>query len=657
MPKIEVPQPKIRPTTELAGQQQPIPTGLFDEQFAAGRGLARAVGQGAQVVGDIAINTLRAQGDEEFTKAKLDYETRFRSFQQELLTDTNYAGFTKKFDAWHTDTVAQLTKQINHRGAQSRAANQFKLNKAVRGKTIDTNAQNSLVRQTRATLPDKIDSFVTEELQADTPETLKKAVAERKAYFQTLIETGVVNPIEAESLEKDYQEAKGRRILENTVTAIAVELGWDAAVKFLNDPKQVKELVDIFGLELADIDKILEDVKTQANLSRAEGKQELEDQRQTDSQAILNRILNNDLVNIDEFINATKLAPTGANSKTTWMDRANKRATAIINNKKIITDEQVRAELEEMANDIDIGSVTKEQVLTAANEARYTDETIDGTAYRQIRSLIDTEHKSYQSTAIKEGVSFGAGQLVSVTQSVLDTLLAADVEIDIKAATKRRELELWNHGQYRKALNDWLTVNPEANSDEIYIQSRKLVTQYRRSITEIERARADFEQRLKSGVPIPPGRVSALFPNPIIVESPFGTQNWTSQEQFDKILKPLGYKKVGMDAAEEQNRRGGNLRPDGTQKGTGFLGVLQIEGDNTTSEFSVQSDAVKVNGKRIDFPTLVSTLTQAEIDLMVNDIIPNRKAIPEAIMQKAIKHAKKRLKEGKSVFFEEGENR
>lgn len=106
-------------------------------------------------------------------------------------------------------------------------------------------------------------------------------------------------------------------------------------------------------------------------------------------------------------------------------------------------------------------------------------------------------------------------------------------------------------------------------------------------------------------------------------------------------------------------RRGGNLRPDGTQKGKGFLGILSgIDAQGNafeSTEFSTQSNAVKVNGKRIDFPSFVPTLTRAEIDLMINDIIPNRKNIPASIMLKAIKHAKNRLSEGKNVFAQEGE--
>lgn len=97
-----------------------------------------------------------------------------------------------------------------------------------------------------------------------------------------------------------------------------------------------------------------------------------------------------------------------------------------------------------------------------------------------------------------------------------------------------------------------------------------------------------------------------------------------------------------------------NTRPDNSKKGSGYLGILKSKDGKDVTEYSVQSDAVKLNGKRIDFPTIVPTLTKSEIDLMLNDIIPNNKEVPESIMQKAINHAKKRISEGKSVFANSG---
>lgn len=107
--------------------------------------------------------------------------------------------------------------------------------------------------------------------------------------------------------------------------------------------------------------------------------------------------------------------------------------------------------------------------------------------------------------------------------------------------------------------------------------------------------------------------------------------------------------------AEEQDDLGFGFRRDGTPKGKGFLGILKLGGklantDAVATEFTTQSNAVKVNGKRIDFPSLVPTLSQDELDLMLNDIIPNSKNIPETIMRKAIDHANKRLVVGESVF-------
>ena len=94
-------------------------------------------------------------------------------------------------------------------------------------------------------------------------------------------------------------------------------------------------------------------------------------------------------------------------------------------------------------------------------------------------------------------------------------------------------------------------------------------------------------------------------------------------------------------------------RPDGTQKGQGFLGAISLPTGGVATEYTTQSDAVTVNGQRIDFPTLVPTLTQQEVELMRSDIIPNQKPIPESIMQKAIQHANSRLASGLPVFADQ----
>ena len=91
-------------------------------------------------------------------------------------------------------------------------------------------------------------------------------------------------------------------------------------------------------------------------------------------------------------------------------------------------------------------------------------------------------------------------------------------------------------------------------------------------------------------------------------------------------------------------------RPDGSSKSTGFLGEIKLPDGGVATEYSTQSGAIKVDGKQIDFPTLVPTLTKNEIALMQNEIIPNKKPIPETIMQKSIEHAKIRLAKKLSPF-------
>lgn len=118
---------------------------------------------------------------------------------------------------------------------------------------------------------------------------------------------------------------------------------------------------------------------------------------------------------------------------------------------------------------------------------------------------------------------------------------------------------------------------------------------------------------------------------------------------------------AGTSAAEVVSGGGSQsqygLRNDGkTYKGTGWLGELKLPNGGVATEYTMQSDAVRgPDGNRIDFPTLVPTLTKAEQDLMVNDIIPNQKPVPDEIAQKAVDFAKMRLANGQSVFANDGQ--
>ena len=66
-----------------------------------------------------------------------------------------------------------------------------------------------------------------------------------------------------------------------------------------------------------------------------------------------------------------------------------------------------------------------------------------------------------------------------------------------------------------------------------------------------------------------------------------------------------------------------------------------------STELSV---GVNLNGKETDIPSLVPTLNQNEINYLLGGGRPTRE-----IMNKAISHAQKRIAEGKSPFYQEGE--
>lgn len=88
-------------------------------------------------------------------------------------------------------------------------------------------------------------------------------------------------------------------------------------------------------------------------------------------------------------------------------------------------------------------------------------------------------------------------------------------------------------------------------------------------------------------------------------------------------------------------------RPDGSKKGTGYFGELKVPGTNdVATEYSI---GINIDGKDMDVPTLVPTLTPEEKTKLLK-IIATHGPIPESIIRKAAEHAKQRIKEGKSPF-------
>ena len=63
------------------------------------------------------------------------------------------------------------------------------------------------------------------------------------------------------------------------------------------------------------------------------------------------------------------------------------------------------------------------------------------------------------------------------------------------------------------------------------------------------------------------------------------------------------------------------------------------------TEFSI---GINIDDKEIDIPMLVPGLTDDELKYLLSE--PSIDQIPETIKRKAVEHAFKQLREGKSVF-------
>jgi hypothetical protein len=86
------------------------------------------------------------------------------------------------------------------------------------------------------------------------------------------------------------------------------------------------------------------------------------------------------------------------------------------------------------------------------------------------------------------------------------------------------------------------------------------------------------------------------------------------------------------------------MRANKSKKGPGFLGTWGRPNGGISTELSV---GVTLDGKEMEIPTMVPTLSRDEIDYLLSGAKPTRE-----IIDKAVEHAKKRMKEGKSPFKE-----
>lgn len=140
----------------------------------------------------------------------------------------------------------------------------------------------------------------------------------------------------------------------------------------------------------------------------------------------------------------------------------------------------------------------------------------------------------------------------------------------------------------------------------------------------------------------------------------------TREEAERKIMKMINNKEVMYYTPQESKARrgyqvGGSVedpsmyRSDGSKKSAqGFLGPVKNNAEGgIMTEVSV---GMKINGKEMEVPTMVPTLTKKEIETLANmELEGNAKNIPESIIMKAKQHALQRIEQGLSPFYQDGE--
>ena len=94
--------------------------------------------------------------------------------------------------------------------------------------------------------------------------------------------------------------------------------------------------------------------------------------------------------------------------------------------------------------------------------------------------------------------------------------------------------------------------------------------------------------------------------------------------------------------SSEPMQQGYGQRQDGMPKGQGFLGELQRPDGGVSTELTI---GVNLDGKDIDIPSLVPTLTEQEKNHLLGGGRPTRE-----IVNKAVDHAIERKKAGEGVF-------
>lgn len=119
-----------------------------------------------------------------------------------------------------------------------------------------------------------------------------------------------------------------------------------------------------------------------------------------------------------------------------------------------------------------------------------------------------------------------------------------------------------------------------------------------------------------------------------------------------KINRPKKLAEGGMQVAPKGETPNYGQRLDKTKKGRGWLGEQRMEGKNSNSIATELSMGIGMGGKESLIPSMVPGLTKAQVNRLLSGKFSPSSNNPDdtAIKRRAVAHAKKQIRAGKSAF-------
>jgi hypothetical protein len=91
-------------------------------------------------------------------------------------------------------------------------------------------------------------------------------------------------------------------------------------------------------------------------------------------------------------------------------------------------------------------------------------------------------------------------------------------------------------------------------------------------------------------------------------------------------------------------------RPDGTPKGTGWLGEIKRPDGTVMTEVTT---GVNLNGREVNIPLVTPKATKEDLEYLKSADVKGKdfyKNMPKGLMDRAVNHAVKQMKAGKPVY-------